>query len=74
MDDKLVNKCKETNGSKELTIELNEHLAPFISSKGSVTLEGISLTVNDVGNNFKVNIIPFTWDNTNQNLLIKMIS
>ena len=62
---KLIN-VKETNGSKELTIELNEHLAPFISSKGSVTLEGISLTVNDVGNNFfKVNIIPFTWDNTN---------
>ena len=68
---KVVN-VKDDNGSKELTIELNENLAPFISSKGSVTLEGISLTVNDVGENyFKVNIIPFTWENTNLKNLIQ---
>lgn len=68
---KVVN-VKDDDGSKELTIELNENLAPFISSKGSVTLEGISLTVNDVGKNyFKVNIIPFTWENTNLKYLIQ---
>ena len=68
---KVVN-VKDDDGSKELTIELNENLAPFISSKGSVTLEGISLTVNDVGENyFKVNIIPFTWENTNLKYLIQ---
>jgi riboflavin synthase, alpha subunit len=68
---KVVN-VKDDDGSKELTIELNENLAPFICSKGSITLEGISLTVNDVGENyFKVNIIPFTWENTNLKNLIQ---
>ncbi len=38
-----------------------EELAMFISSKGSVTLDGTSLTVNEVrGNNFGVNMIPHT--------------
>jgi riboflavin synthase len=37
------------------------HLAPFIAEKGSVTLDGTSLTVNAVdGNVFTVNIIPHT--------------
>ena len=36
-------------------------LAMFIASKGSVTLDGTSLTVNEVrGNNFGVNMIPHT--------------
>ena len=38
-----------------------EALAMFIASKGSVTLDGTSLTVNEVrGNNFGVNMIPHT--------------
>ena len=38
-----------------------EELAMFIASKGSVTLDGTSLTVNEVrGNNFGVNMIPHT--------------
>lgn len=38
-----------------------EDLAMFIASKGSVTLDGTSLTVNEVrGNNFGVNMIPHT--------------
>ena len=42
-----------------------EALARFIATKGSVTLDGISLTVNDVKeNDFSVNIIPHTWQNT----------
>lgn len=67
VDDALkVIKINDDEGSKELTIELNKHLKPFVSSKGSITLEGISLTVNDISSNFfKVNIIPFTWENTN---------
>ena len=38
-----------------------EALAMFIASKGSITLDGTSLTVNEVrGNNFGVNMIPHT--------------
>jgi len=41
-------------------------LAPFIASKGSVALDGVSLTVNEVsGARFGVNIIPHTLACTN---------
>ena len=61
-----LQKILEEDGSKILYINLNKEIAPYIASKGSVTIEGISLTVNDVKNDcFNVNIIPFTWDNTN---------
>ena len=40
--------------------------AGLIAVKGSVALDGISLTVNDVNeDSFGVNIIPYTWDHTN---------
>ena len=56
----------EEDGSKILYINLNNKISPYIASKGSITIEGISLTVNEVKNDyFNVNIIPFTWDNTN---------
>ena len=59
-------KIIEEDGSKILYIKLNKGISPYIASKGSITIEGISLTVNDVENDyFNVNIIPFTWDNTN---------
>jgi riboflavin synthase len=47
--------------SKRLVFEVSADLARFIASKGSVTLNGTSLTVNEVeGNQFGVNIIPHT--------------
>ena len=40
-------------------------LAPYIASKGSVALDGISLTVNEVAeNSFGINIIPHTLTHT----------
>ena len=37
----------------------------FIAPKGSITIEGVSLTVNDVADDvFGVNLIPHTWDVT----------
>ena len=61
-----LKKIIEEDGSKILYIELNNKISPFIASKGSITIEGISLTVNEVKNDyFNVNIIPFTWNNTN---------
>ena len=47
------------------TFELPEAVAPFIASKGSVALDGISLTVNEVDKaSFGVNIIPYTLSHT----------
>ena len=46
---------------------INEFIK-YIASKGSVCIDGVSLTVNDVEiQNFSVNIIPHTWSNTNFN-------
>ena len=61
-----LQKILEEEGSKILYIKLNNEISQYIASKGSITIEGISLTVNDVEKDyFNVNIIPFTWDNTN---------
>jgi riboflavin synthase len=47
--------------SMRFTFEAPEDLKKFIAEKGSVTLNGTSLTVNEVdGNRFGVNIIPHT--------------
>jgi riboflavin synthase len=47
--------------SKRFRFEVPDGIARFIAVKGSVTLDGTSLTVNEVeGNNFGVNIIPHT--------------
>ncbi len=41
-------------------------LSPYIMEKGSIALDGISLTVfNCKENRFNVSIIPFTWEHTN---------
>ena len=51
----------EEDGSKILFIKLNKEISQYIASKGSITIEGVSLTVNDVKNDyFNVNIISFT--------------
>jgi len=54
--------------SVRFTFEAPEALMRFIAPKGSVTLDGVSLTVNEVsGNRFGVNIIPHTLACTNFN-------
>ena len=43
----------------------NNDYAKYIVKKGSICVDGVSLTVNDDSSNgFFVNIIPYTWDNT----------
>ncbi len=49
------------DASQRFTFEVPDHLAPFIAPKGSVALDGTSLTVNEViGSRFGVNLIPHT--------------
>ena len=62
----IVENITNIDKSKKVKFSINNNLKKYIAEKGSVTLNGISLTVNTVGkNHFNVNIIPFTWDNTN---------
>jgi riboflavin synthase len=47
--------------SLRVTFAAPEHLARYIARKGSVAVDGVSLTVNDVsGSSFTVNLIPHT--------------
>ena len=47
--------------SQRWTVELPGVLARYVAGKGSVCIDGVSLTVNDVGaNRFDVNLIPHT--------------
>jgi riboflavin synthase len=51
--------------SMRVVIEVPEALARYVAPKGSVGLDGISLTVNDVnGSRFGVNLIPHTVEVT----------
>lgn len=51
--------------SRRLTIEVPTALARYLVPKGSVSVDGVSLTVNEVaGCRFGVNIIPHTQSNT----------
>ena len=52
-------------GSHRLVVEAPAPLHRYIASKGSITVDGVSLTVNEVdGRRFGVNIIPHTWTHT----------
>lgn len=52
-------------GSHRIRFEAPEPLHRFIAPKGSITVDGVSLTVNEVeGRVFGVNIIPHTWEAT----------
>ena len=51
---------------RHVCMRVPNHLSRFIASKGSVALNGVSLTVNDVGDTrFSVTLIPFTLSKTN---------
>ncbi|ADL01197.1 riboflavin synthase [Brevundimonas subvibrioides] len=52
-------------GSHRLTLEAPAPLHRYIAAKGSITVDGVSLTVNSVdGQRFGLNIIPHTWEAT----------
>jgi riboflavin synthase len=56
----------ETNGSWYYTFEYDESIKNITIEKGSITVNGVSLTVVDSRNNqFSVAIIPYTFENTN---------
>jgi riboflavin synthase len=62
---------KETNGSWFYTFEYDSSLQNITIEKGSITVNGVSLTVVDSGaTNFSVAIIPYTHEHTNFNSFV----
>ena len=61
---KVKNIQKESN-FYNLTFELDKSLMKYLAKKGSITINGISLTIADVySNEFKIAVIPHTFENT----------
>ena len=61
----VVLTIESEGGSHRVRIRAPRPLHRFIASKGSITVEGVSLTVNEVEDDvFGVNLIPHTWDVT----------
>ncbi len=64
---KLVEQHEDAR-SRRLRFEAPPALAKYIARKGSIAVDGVSLTVNAVdagaGSGFEVNIVPHTWTHT----------
>ena len=57
---------KKIGGSFELKFRISKNLRKLVAKKGSVSVNGISLTINNIiKNEISLNIIPYTWDKTN---------
>jgi len=61
-----VKKFTKIKNTALLEIEVPSDFKKYLIPKGSVAVEGISLTIAEIKNNsFRVNIIPYTLENTN---------
>ena len=63
---------KAVDGNREVTIAWPHDLARYFARKGSVTMNGVSLTINTLdGDSFSLNLIPHTLAVTNLGALKK---
>jgi riboflavin synthase len=61
----VIEEIRAEGESRWLTIGFPPSLAPYFIRKGSIAVDGISLTVAGLGERqFDVMVIPFTWANT----------
>ena len=61
----VVRECNPQGDSLHLQLEVPDEFMPYIAVKGSVCLDGVSLTVTRVhANTFAVNVIPYTAEHT----------
>lgn len=69
-----VVKLEPLGESWQLVVQISKSLARYCAVKGSITINGVSLTVNTVsdhaqGCDIRINLIPHTWQFTTMNLL-----
>lgn len=61
----VIEEIRQEGESRWLTVGFPPALAPYFIRKGSVAVDGISLTVAGLGERqFDVMVIPYTWDHT----------
>ena len=62
----VVARIERSGGNRVVTVTAPKALAKYIARKGSIAVNGVSLTVNEVdGSAFSVNLIPHTLKATN---------
>lgn len=60
-----IKKIKQSENGFDFYIQFDDDKIPLIVPKGSITIDGISLTINSLQENvFKLTIIPHTFHNT----------
>jgi len=65
-----VKAMREDGDAHWLTVGFGEALAAYVIPKGSIAIDGVSLTIAALRDGeFDVMIIPFTWDHTNLHAL-----
>lgn len=65
----IVKSVRQLGESHQLVVQLPAALSAYVSEKGSIALDGVSLTVNAVrdheqGCDIAINLIPHTWQST----------
>ena len=61
----IIRSVEKINGSYKITFNINKDFSKYFATKGSVSVDGVSLTINDVDKDFfTVNIVPYTWLHT----------
>jgi len=60
-----IQEIKKNTNAYDIFIKIDKNFIPYIVPKGSITVDGVSLTVNDVSHNsFRLTIIPHTMKET----------
>ena len=60
-----VSEIMKDGTSCKLLIKTNEYIIKHSASKGSIAIDGISLTINEIENNIlNITIVPHTYENT----------
>jgi riboflavin synthase len=68
----VVEEIRAEAESRWLTVGFPAAMAPFLVRKGSVAVDGVSLTVAGLGERqFDVQVIPYTWKATSIKMLHK---
>jgi riboflavin synthase len=62
----ILKKIQKTGADLLITIQFSEEFRDYVVGRGSIAIDGISLTVaRNEGDEFMVAIIPYTWEYTN---------
>ena len=66
----VCKKMRNKDGSHEFSFKFPKKFAKLVIEKGSISLNGISLTIYDVTkNSFQIAVIPYTFEHTNLKFL-----